>query len=280
MSMILMILVMLISILGMTIFDGNIVLCITSLILGVAYFIAPLLLRNVTDVGIGKIIRKAFMILSIIIVSFSGIRHFDGGLYNYMDKMKIAEKLIKAEKYADALSKYEEIEKEYGRTDDITLGYIASHVSKNDYDAAIRETEKFLDPKSQLAYESKLTILQLGDNASGNKAGVGDKLGDMYIEAASEYPMWNDANLMAGSVQLDRDNLGSAEYFLRLAYEQEPESWMNAFQYGVAKYRMGDDLSALKLYKEAIDNGANGEAKKVIADCIKDIVVRYGLEVE
>ncbi len=280
MSMILMILVMLISILGMTIFDGNIVLCITSLILGVAYFIVPLLLRNVTDVGFGKIIRKAFMILSIIIVSFSGIRHFDGGLYNYMDKMKIAEKLIKAEKYADALSKYEEIEKEYGRTDDITLGYIASHVSKNDYDAAIRETEKFLDPKSQLAYESKLTILQLGDNASGNKAGVGDKLGDMYIEAASEYPMWNDANLMAGSVQLDRDNLGSAEYFLRLAYEQKPESWMNAFQYGVAKYRMGDDLSALKLYKEAIDNGANGEAKQVIADCIKDIVVRYGLEVE
>ncbi len=282
MSTVLMIFVIITALLGMTVFNGNILFCLISIILGAGYFVLSMFAKGKLNDKLLGAIRYGLVILGIVLVSMCGIKHTKGGLYEYMDKMAKAEKLLGDEKYSAARNAYEDIADMHGQTDEITLAYATIDLYEEDYDAVIEDVAMFADPGSRIAYDLKLTAMQLKENEDKEKTykGVGTELGDMYIEAAAAYPDWTYANLMAGCVQLDRDNISSADYFLGLAYKQDPDSWMNSFQYGVAKYRMGDDLSALKLYKQATEDGASDEAEQVIAQCLKDIIDRYDVEVE
>lgn len=282
MSTTLMILVMITALLGVTVFNGSILFCLISIILGTVYFALLIFAKGKLSDKLFAVTQYGLLILGILFVSLCGIRHTKGGLYEYMDKIDKAERLLGDEKYSAARNAYDNIADMHGQTDEITLAYATIDMYEENYDAVIEDVAMFADPKSRTAYDLKLTAMQLKENEDKEKTykGVSTELGDMYIEAAATYPDWTYANLMAGCVQLDRDNISSADYFLGLAYKQDPDSWMNSFQYGVARCRMGDDLSALKLYKQATEDGASDEAKKVIAQSLKSIMDRYDVEVE
>lgn len=260
------ILVFLSALAELLLFDGNKVGSVAVLLLCAAFVAAKFFLRK----KMSKKLQNQFLIIGIVLVVIFilniGFRGSRGGLLDYTDRLsKITEYLAEGE-YEKASEYLEDLEEEYGSSDGSHILSAIHNLEIGDILAAKDDYNRISNRKQELYFALGEQILKqdYSENAT-------ERLYNLYIEAANEYPAWAYMQFWAGVSRFEQKNYKSAEYYLLNAYNLDENNPSTLYYLGAVKYAQNEVDEALKYFDAAVAAGANETLCSYIAWYLKEI---------
>jgi tetratricopeptide (TPR) repeat protein len=124
-------------------------------------------------------------------------------------------------------------------------------MGKSDYPAAGQFLSMVTNKKAEFYYTQLAQLYHLQQDYKNVQA--------TYIDAAKSYPMWSEAQLMAGAQSANNKDYALSEYFLLRAAEQLPDDPRPLYYLGVVSYESGDYQEAEAYFSDAVKLGIDGE---------------------
>lgn len=209
-----------------------------------------------------KWIPAVGMLLVLIGIAGVCLRNKTGYIHTYTDGISTANAYMLQEETDEALDLLEDLEDEYGQTEDILIIRAICHYMDGDYEDAIAVVELLPNKTSKEYYTLMEGIYkELGEESL-------ESLNALYIEAANNWPSWLDMQLSAGLVKFKNKEYASAKYYFSRARMLDYKAGMPSYLLGITSYYMGNYKDCLLYYDEALERGVTDEVKDAIADQI------------
>lgn len=183
----------------------------------------------------------------------------DSYILEYGSEMQQVNRYMDKYLTEEALDILEELEEDYGLTDEIIMARVMCCMIDREPEEAL-EWSKSYSGKTEKEYYSMMESIYKELDEDGEKP-----LQDLYIEAAKNWPNWLEMQMSAGMVQLERKEYSSAMYYFRRAYNLDVNSGMPSYLLGMTCYYMGDYKNCLFFYNLALEKGVSDDIKEAIA---------------
>lgn len=205
-----------------------------------------------------KWISAVGMLLVVIGVVGICFKDRDSYIYTYSDEISKANSYMMQDKTDEAYDILEELEEDYGQTEDIILIRSICLYIDGDYEDAL-EVVQLLPNKTSKEYYSLMEEIykELGKEYKEN-------LNALYVEAANTWPSWLEMQLSAGLVKFENKEYASAKYYFSRARVLDYKAGMPSYLLGMTSYYLGNYKDCLLYYNEALEKGVTDEVKEAI----------------
>ena len=188
---------------------------------------------------------------------WSGMQTDKSGLLAYEHAMGGISGQLGDSNYIKAGEALATLEKDYGAVDATQLQKARIATGKKEYDAAASYLSMVLNKQSK-AYYAIFGELYLAQAKYAEAQGV-------YVEAARTWPLWSEAQRVAGTQAVCNKNYAIGEYFLLRAFEQMPYDPIPLYYLGVIRYEQGVFTQAESYFAEAQALGLDKELSSYVA---------------
>lgn len=161
--------------------------------------------------------------------------------------------LLEKEDFEEAYSSLQKVEDAYGKTEAVIAARVAILLQEDEYESALKELKQYPE-KHSYEYYTMLETIYLGIGEEKEEA-----LWDMYLEAARDWPTWQEIQLKAGMVQYERANYEAAEYFFLRVYEIDPEDSLALYFLGITEYELQKYSLCLECFAKSYEAGATDD---------------------
>lgn len=255
----LMVLMLLLSMIGMTVMHYSvlwgILVCLCAVVLTVLYLV---LLKKLPFVLKNGIMWGGFLICLVFFVMMkpqtSGYQ-----LNGYMEDMIKVEKMInRGDKKAEKT--LEKMKDKYGETDAIMGLYASLCLSDEDLEGAYDYMNRYSD-RSSREYYQRMEVLYMLDSTRDTSG----YLYGLYEEAADRYLDWEYMQRMAGAANFEKKYYDKAEYYLLSAIALDDQDEMAYYYLGAVYFEKGHFEDCKKYFYKALECGVSDEVKSWIA---------------
>lgn len=161
--------------------------------------------------------------------------------------------LLEKEEFEEAYNSLHEVEETYGKTEAVMAARIAILLQEEEYESALKEIKQYPE-KHSYEYYTMLETIYLGMGEEKE-----EELWDMYLEAARDWPTWQEIQLKAGMVQYERANYQAAEYFFLRVYEMDQEDSLALYFLGITEYELQKYSLCLECFAKSYEAGATDD---------------------
>lgn len=207
---------------------------------------------------VNRIRAKALQLASFLVLAFlmligfwSGMKTTESGYLSYNASAAQIENMLEKREFFKAGVILDKLEKEFGPNDRLLIQKAQIATEKKNYNNA----EAFLSMVANKQSDSYFTVLGRLNAAKEEY----DKLQSTYVSAAKAYPLWSEAQRIAGSQAVNNKDYSVGEYFLLRAFEQVPIDPIPLYYIGVIRYEQGNYTDAEKYFSEALKLGISNE---------------------
>ena len=230
---------------------GSLLWSILAAAIALAFIIFRLAFANKVQTVVICSVSILGMVLLMLISLWSGMKTTGSGYLSYDASMaEIASQLAKNEFYK-AGEILDKLEKEYGSSDRIQLNKAQAAIGKKDFTMIEDCLSKIANKQSDQYFAMLGRLYLLKEDY--------EKVQDTYINAAKTYPLWSEAQKIAGTQSVNNKDYSKGKYFLLRAFEQVPTDPIPLYYLGVVCYEQGSYTEAEKYFSEALQLGLNDE---------------------
>ncbi|NTV91279.1 MAG: hypothetical protein HGA22_13120 [Clostridiales bacterium] len=232
---------------------GSIIWGILAALLAAVLLVVQFLLPKKPNLKPLPITAASILVLVLVFVISltAGMKTGKDGYIAYDTSMVKADNLLQKQEYYKAIEVLDQLEKAYGGNDRIYIMKAQAAIGNSDFPVAGQYLSSISNKRAEYYYT------QLGQFYY--KQGDYKNVQNCYIEAARTYPLWTEAQLMAGAQSVNNKDYSLAEYYLLRAAEQMPYDPRPLYYLGVVSYESGDTQEAETYFSDAVRLGIDGE---------------------
>lgn len=185
-------------------------------------------------------------------LSFSGGMKAESlGYISYDTSILKADDLLQKKDFFKALEVLDKLEKDYGSNDKLLLMKTQASLGNSNIPAANQYLSLVSNKREQQYYTLLAQTYYLQKDYK--------KVQEIYVEAARNYPLWSEAQLLAGAQSADNKDYPLSKYYLLRAAEQMPDDSRPLYYLGVISFEQGNYKEAETYFSDAVRLGLDGE---------------------
>jgi Uncharacterized enzyme of heme biosynthesis len=200
-------------------------------------------------------------VLAIVFLFFlsltTGMNAKTSGYISYDTAIVKADDMLQKKEFYKALDVLDKLEKDYGVNDRILLMKAQAALGNSDINGANQYLSRVSNKKDQ----DYFTLLSQSYYLQRDYK----KVQETFIEAARTYPLWSEAQLMAGAQSASNKDYTVSQYYLLRASEQMTEDPRPLYYLGVVSFEQGDYQLAQDYFSDAVQLGPDDELAGYIA---------------
>ena len=248
----------LVSLLGVLLFDSSAVTGILVCVLGLSAIVLSLILRKAAKAKrpLG-LIPCAFMCAALLLTCFVGTHSTYATVAAELEK---ADKLLAREDAREALTLLNTLQEQYGNAPEILLRNAAANDMLGDENHSQAALSRLASSNAYAYFAAKAAQeIRSGDTGAALAT---------YSQAAATYPTVPEAQLNAGYLSFVRGAYARAEFYLLHARALAPEDPLPLFFLGSVKFAQGDYAQARVYLQDTAAMKIDDAMKQDISDLL------------
>ena len=253
------------SLLNLILFHGGLLLSILALVFGLAGIVLKILKVGISDKVAGFLSVVCLAVCAVCLWNTETRAQENGILYYQKQLDKALDQIDK--KDLDAATKtVSDLEEIYGADDNTLMLRAMKELGNNNYDDAYENMKSVTDKTSQMYY-AVMEQIYIADPSENSV----ERIYDLYLEAAKEWPGWTYMQKYAGITQFEKGLYEGAEYYLLRAYKQDGSDARTCYYLGAVNYYLEDYEDSVAYFKHSVDLGADEQTQRDIYWYIKQM---------
>ncbi len=236
---------------------GSMVWSLLAALIALVLLGMRLLFSRKLPVAIVNSVSAAGVVVLLLLGLWSGMSHPAAGFFTHAEAIGEIQDTVQDGDGFKAAALLDQLEKDYGANDILQILRAQAAIKRQDYTAARDSLDRVANMQSEDYFKTNGQLLLLKNDYNGVE--------DNFIAAAKAYPLWTDAQKIAGIQAVNNKHYSKAEYFLLRANEQAAGDPLPLYYLGVIRFEQGNNTEAEKFFEEALALGLDDEQASYVA---------------
>lgn len=236
---------------------GSLWWSLLAAVISLAFLVSRMLFAKKVQSAVIRSASILGVVILLLIGLWSGMKTTGTGYISYNASMTKIDSLLERKEFYKAGEILDKLEKDYVSSDRLQLYKAQAAIGKKDIPLAEACLSRVANKQSDQYYRMLGWLYMLKNDYK--------KVQETYVNAAKAYPLWSEAQRIAGTQSVNNKDYSIGEYFLLRAFEQAPTDPIPLYYIGVIRYEQSNYPEADKYFSEALQLGINDEFAGYIA---------------